>query len=205
MNLAEQVRLLNFGAGRHRGLPRLFLLTDTLRLSDPLGAASRLPTGAAVLLRHYDAPDRPTLARALARLCRARNLALLIAEDTRLAADIGADGVHFRESSHARIAAARARHPGWTITAAAHSFPAMLRAGRHGADAAILSPVFATRSHPGAHPIGPVRFADMVHAARKAVPALAVYALGGITAANVGRLKASGAAGVAAIASLAER
>ncbi|MBE0530944.1 MAG: hypothetical protein IH626_08955, partial [Rhodospirillales bacterium] len=63
-NLAEQRRLLNLhdplpGTGReaaHR-LPLLILVTDEARLPDPAAAIRRLPPGAAVILRHYGAPD----------------------------------------------------------------------------------------------------------------------------------------------------
>jgi thiamine-phosphate pyrophosphorylase len=50
-------------------------------------------------------------------------------------------------------------------------------AARLGADAALLSPVFATRSHPGGATLGPVRFRLL---ARQA--ALPVIALGGMDA-----------------------
>ena len=52
------------------------------------------------------------------------------------------------------------------------------------ADAVLLSPVFATRSHPGAPSLGPLRFLLM---AQKA--ALPVIALGGMTAQRAARLR----------------
>jgi thiamine-phosphate pyrophosphorylase len=63
-------------------------------------------------------------------------------------------------------------------------------------DAAFLSPVFATSSHPGAASLTPVRAAFIAAAAP--VP---VYALGGITARNAGLL-APAFAGLAAITAL---
>ncbi|MBM3519127.1 MAG: thiamine phosphate synthase, partial [Alphaproteobacteria bacterium] len=50
---------------RQSRLPALVLLSDSLRLPDPLPAAACLPRGAAVILRHYDDPKRPALALAL--------------------------------------------------------------------------------------------------------------------------------------------
>ena len=68
----------------------LWLFTDMVRLPDPFAAVSRLPRGAGVVLRDDRDADR------LARLCRARGLALVVAGDARLAARLGA-GLHLRD------------------------------------------------------------------------------------------------------------
>ncbi|MBL26573.1 MAG: hypothetical protein CMM50_03345 [Rhodospirillaceae bacterium] len=88
---------------------------------------------------------------------------------------------------------------GWVTTAAAHGLAALMGAGRLGVDAAFLSPVFATGSHPGASALGPVRLARLV---RKSP--CAVYALGGIDCRTAARLQRSGVCGVAAIGAVAE-
>mgnify|MGYP000439053375 CR=1 FL=1 len=80
------------------------------------------------------------------------------------------------------------------ITGKAHDAAAVVTAFRVGADAALVSPVFETASHPGAIPLGVVRFTALVRDSK--VP---VYALGGISARSVGRLRNSGAVGVAAV------
>ena len=93
MTLTELATRLN---SRHPGggkLPPILLLTDGVRLPDPLPAAATLPRGAGVILRHYDDPDRPALARELASLCRHRGLRLLIAGDGPLAAQAEAAGI----------------------------------------------------------------------------------------------------------------
>jgi thiamine-phosphate pyrophosphorylase len=191
------------GAGRKGAhhLPRLILVTDETRLPDPAAAIRRLPPGAAVILRHYGAPDRPALARRLAALCRRRGVRLLIAGDWRLAAAVGADGVHLPEAMARRGPAAWGwggpRRPGFFITAAAHSPAALWRAARAGADAALLSPVFATASHPGAAGIGVTRFATWCRRAP-----LPVYALGGIDRRTARRLAGAGAAGFAFLGAL---
>ena len=89
------------------------------------------------------------------------------------------------------------RRPGWIVTSAAHSPRAVRSAAALGVDAVLLSPVFATRSHPGAPTIGPMRFARWV--SESPIP---VYALGGIDARSGRRLRGSGAAGFAAIGGL---
>jgi thiamine-phosphate pyrophosphorylase len=199
--LAGVAAQLNRQNGRGPGLPPLLLLTDETRLADPLPAARALPPGSGILLRHYDDTGRRSLAAALARLSRRRRLVLLIAArdrtDVRLARRIGAAGVHVPEALvHCLPAWRRLGGFRW-MTAAAHGAAALHRAARAGADAALLSPVFATASHPGAPFIGPLRFARW---ARQSP--VAVYGLGGITDKTARRLRASCAVGLAAIGGL---
>lgn len=198
--LAESVRLLNLRGTVIGGLPPLILMTDARRLPDPRAAIRRLPRGGAVILRHYESPDRAALARNLAGLCRQRGIRLLIAGDWRLAAAVGAGGVHLPEgmARRGRLAWGGGVKPaGFMVTAAAHSPAALWRAARAGADAALLSPVFATASHPGAAGIGVLRFAGWCRSAP-----LPVYALGGVSPRTARRLTGSGAAGLAAIGAL---
>ena len=174
---------------RRAGLPAPVLVVDRARLADPFGAARRLPAGACVLLRDYDAADRRAFARALATLCRRRRLRFLVAGDRRLAAALGA-GLHMPEAQARR---GGMRGPLWR-TAAAHGRAGLVRAARAGACAALLSPVFPTASHPGARPLGPVRFAALARSAP-----LPVYALGGIDPRRARRLAGTGACGLAGI------
>ena len=192
--LAEAAAGLKRAAGS--ALPALILMTDEARLADPLPAARVLPAGSAILLRHYGAPERAALARRLAAIARRRGLVLLVGEDPALARHVGAHGVHLPERAIRRAGAARWQRD-WLITAAAHSAPALRLAAAAGADAALLSPVFATASHPDMRALGPQRFAALA----KASP-LPVYALGGIDDARVGSLQGSGAIGIAGIGGL---
>lgn len=182
-------------------LPACILIVERARLADPGPAIAKLPRGSVVILRDYGAADRAAYAARLARLCRSRRLRLLVAGDVRLALAVGAHGLHLPEG--AACSGDRRwrlwRKPGWLVTAAAHSPRAVARARRAGADALLLSPVFATVSHPGATPLGSLRFAAWARQER--VP---VYALGGMTAATTRRLAGSGAAGIAAIGGFAQ-
>ena len=200
-SLAELARRLKpAGAARHRPpLPPLILMTDAVRLPDPEPALARLPRGSAVILRHRDAAERERLARRLAPHCRRLGLSLIVAGDARLAAAVRADGLHLPEAMlrHGRRGWRLLRRPGWLVTAAAHSPAAIRAAARAGADAVLLSPVFATASHPGAAALGPLRFANLVRHSP-----LPVYALGGVSVATAPRLAGSGAAGLAAIGGL---
>ena len=192
--LAEAAARLKRAAGS--SLPALILMTDAVRLADPVPAACALPAGSAVILRHYSVAGRAALARRLAAIARSRGLLLLVGEDPALARRVGAAGVHLPERALHRTGAVRWQGD-WLVTAAAHSQAALRSAAACGADAVLLAPVFATTSHPGARILGPRRFAALVRASQ--VP---VYALGGIDPANVRHLGGSGAIGIAGIGGL---
>ncbi len=176
------------------------MLTDSVRLPDPEGAIAGLPRGSGIILRDYAHPDRRALAETLRSASRNLGLRLLIAGDARLAMAIRADGLHLPEGLVKQGPGAwRAwRRPGWLVTAAAHSPAALRRAAKAGVDAALLSPVFPTASHPDAQGLGPVRFARWC--GEGPIP---VYALGGIDAASARRLIGSRSVGLAGIGALA--
>ncbi len=177
MFLARQQQRLN------PDLPLVLFTDDSGR--DWLAAARRLPCGSIVVLR---GKQRATL---LDRL-RPLPLRLLVAEDAVLAGE--ADGLHLPEQRAREAAHWRCRRPDWIITASAHSLRALMQL-RH-VDAAFLSPVFATTSHPGATVLTPVRAAFI--AAHALVP---VYALGGVDARKA-PLLAPAFSGIAAITAL---
>ncbi len=85
------------------------------------------------------------------------------------------------------------RHRG-CITAPVHSIRERIAAERAGARLVFVSPVFATRSHPGARPLGRVRFAMIARGSR--VP---VIALGGMSKKQAQGLSSFGIYGWAAI------
>jgi len=179
----------------------LVAVTDETRGGDPLILAARLPKGSMLIFRHYDAPNRAALAMKLAVLCRNKRLTLMVAGDLDLALRVRAglhlpDGVAARPSPRLRLWKRR----GGRLTAAAHDRRGLSRAAGLGADAALLSPVFATHSHPGAKPLGLLTFRRLVKDA-----GLPVVALGGIDAASVRQLGGIGIAGVAAIGALGQQ
>lgn len=179
-------------------MPGRWLVTDARRLADPLPAIRRLTRGDGVLFRHYELPPakRLALARQVAGLCRRLGLVLVVAGDVRLARAVAADGLHLPQGLIGL--AAMARRAGLRlVTVAAHDPGAIAQAARGGADAVLVSPVFATASHPGAAPLGVLRFAALVSDARR--QGLSVYALGGITPASFARLRHVPLAGYAAI------
>jgi thiamine-phosphate pyrophosphorylase len=157
----------------------------------------RLPRGAGVVYRAFGDPLAVAKGRRLALSARRRGLMLLVGADAGLAAAIGADGVHLPERAAAKAGAIRRARPSWIVTCAAHSRHAIVRARRSGADAVVVSPVFASASPSAGRPLGPLRLAQIVTGA-----GLPVYALGGVSAATARRLIRSGAAGMAAVEAL---
>jgi thiamine-phosphate pyrophosphorylase len=172
----------------HLNASFLVLVTDDQRLADPVAAARRLPKGSVVIVRARDGGRRHALAEALR--AQTSGLILLAADDPVLADRL--HGLHLPEKRAREAAHWRALRPHWLITVAAHSGQG-LRVIH--ADAALLSPVFATKSHPGAHPLTAPRARFLARHAR-----LPVLALGGVTAQNARLLK--GFAGFAAIGAL---
>ena len=177
-------------------IPPLWLITDDRR-GDAEVAMPRLPKGAGVIFRHYAAADREELARRLRAIARRHGLIFLVAGDPRLAARVAADGFHAPEGLAHQIATARRLMPGALVTQAVHGAAGLHAAQHFGADAVLLSPVFATASHPGAPSLGPMRFAAL--ATRSKIP---VIALGGMNGPAFRRLNGSGAIGFAAIEGL---
>lgn len=192
--LARAAASLNASAPH---LPALILMTDERRLADPLAAARALPEGSAIVVRHTGDDARAQLVTALKPVARERGLRLLVADDPTLADRVRADGLHLSEAYAHEAAHWRALHPSWLITAAAHSASAVARAASSRADAALLSPVFATDSHPDRPALGVEQFLAIARDA-----AIPVYALGGVNADNVDSLIGPNVAGVAAIAAL---
>lgn len=172
--------------------PRLWLVTDE-RMGDALWTAlGRLPRGGGVVFRHHATPPaaRRALFRRVRAIARARRLTLVLAGPPRDAIGWRADGAH-GPSPHRRAARPLVR------TAPAHDRAALTAAKRAEADIAFLSPVFPTRSHPGAATLGPVRFGLAAREAGRRAPPL--VALGGMDARRFRRLAPLGAGGWAAI------
>lgn len=200
MNLAEWSLKLKRGPHAHAGgraLPPLLFLTDRHRLPHPERVIACLPRGSGVILRDYKVKKRAALAAKLAYLCRRRHLCFLVGGDAALARKVRADGLHLRERQLKRPA--RRHNPAWIITAAAHSPRAIRRARASGADAALVSPVFATGSHPKKKPLGARRLAQWTRQSP-----LPLYALGGVTLRNARALNDIGIIGVAAISGFAQ-
>jgi len=183
-----------------RVFPVVWLMTDEKRLPQPEATVSTMPRGTGVILRHSDPRKRAALAERLAPICRRRGVKLVVAGDWRLAAKVGAAGVHLGEAAArqglapgGRLLRRHGKRP-HILTVAAHGPRGLARAVDLGATAAFLAPVFQTASHPNRTPIGVVRTTALIRAAR-----IPVLVLGGINATSLRLLKSSGYAGIAGI------
>lgn len=155
---------------RHSPLPALWLISDARNDAVLEAALKRLPRGSGLVFRHYHLlpAERRDRFRALLRIARQRGHCAVLAGTPRAARGWGADGAYGSPE-------ALARGPAGLRLVTVHSLRELARARR--ADAVLISPVFPTRSHPGASALGPVRF--RLIAARSPVSAVA---LGGMTA-----------------------
>jgi thiamine-phosphate pyrophosphorylase len=179
------------------GLFDLLLITDEAPdLPDRVARALQpAPRGrVAVQLRHKSLPAEPLLelAHHLRTITRERGALLLVNDRIDLAQAVEADGVHLPERGFPVEVARHLLGEHCLIGRSCHDAAGLARAARDRADYATLAPVHAV---PGkGPPLGIDGFARLCRAA-----SLPVYALGGITAAHVSALRASGARGVAVI------
>ena len=157
---------------RAKTLPALWLISDARNDAGLERALARLPRGSGFIYRHYHLPEAQRLARfrALRRAARARGHVVILADSALTAREWGADGIYGSPRS------LYPRRRGLIHLATAHDMAELGLAARLGADAALLSPVFPTRSHPGGGTLGPVRFRLLARQTR-----LPVIALGGMT------------------------
>jgi thiamine-phosphate pyrophosphorylase len=161
-------------------LPNLWIVSD-LRNDAVLEAAlERMPRGSGLMFRYYHLAPHARRARfaALRKAARRRGHRVALAGTARQARAWRADAAY---GPPARLAGG----PALLRLVTAHSLGEIAAARRARADAVLLSPVFATRSHPGARVLGTLRF--RLIAARAGVP---VIALGGLDSQRARRLGA---------------
>jgi thiamine-phosphate pyrophosphorylase len=156
-------------------LPELWLLSDQRNDAELESALARLPRGSGFVFRHYHLGESERQARfgelaALAR--RFDHCVILSGCEWDQAREWGSDGLY------AALSAISGKPPpGLLRLATAHDAVEIAMANRSGADSIFLSPVFPTRSHPGAKALGRDEFHRL--AATSKVP---VIALGGMNA-----------------------
>lgn len=168
----------------------LAFMTDAMRVSHPELVARTLPRGAALIFRDYAAQHREALARRLQAICRTRGVLFFVGGDIALANKVGADGLHLPSWRLEENVAAN----GMMVSAACHNAEELKRAHVLGADVALLSPVFTTKSHAGEPPMGAARFCTLA-----ATASLPVLALGGVDENNAPALRGENICGIAAI------
>ena len=151
-------------------LPLLWLLSDQRNDAGLEHALAALPRGSGFVFRHYHLTDAARRDRydALAGLARQCGHTVVLAGDAEQAAAWGSDGVY----GPTPMIAAR---PGVRL-GTVHNGDELQAANAARLDGVFLSPVFATRSHPGAEPLGVQGFSVLAQQAL-----MPVIALGGMT------------------------
>jgi 8-oxo-dGTP diphosphatase len=170
-----------------------------ISMADEMGEAAFLARAATALdrglklvqLREKGWPEerQRTLAAALVALARPHGAKVLLNGDPDLAKKWGCDGVHL---TSAALAAATARPDALICAASCHTRDDLERAGALGLDFAVLGPVLATPTHPGARLLGWEGFGAL--AGESPLP---VFALGGLDEGDVSIAITHGAHGVA--------
>jgi thiamine-phosphate pyrophosphorylase len=179
-------------------LPKLVVITDwslgEARLFQQLEAALGASTTVAVQHRNPGATTRLYFEQGqrLKALCDRRAAELFVSARVDVARALGAH-LHLPAWALGVADVRRALPPGRWLSVAVHNEAEA--AGAQGADLALVSPVFETRSKPGASPLGSAGFTRLARALD--CPA---YALGGLTPDGLAGLPdAAGAAVITAV------
>lgn len=186
----------------------LDLLGEEALFARVAAAGAMTATGAgrfAVQLRDPQLSGRALLgwAERLRERTARQQVALVVNDRLDVALAVGADGVHLGRHSVSPATARRALGPGCWLSRSAHDLDELVAAAHDGADAVLLSPVFAS---PGKGvPLGIeslVRARAILDELEPALPRgrrPALLALGGVDLDGGRRCLAAGADGVAAI------
>jgi 8-oxo-dGTP diphosphatase len=139
------------------------------------------------------------LARAAKSIVRSRGATLLLNGNIDIARELDLDGVHLSAHDLMQLRARPLGRERW-VAASCHDERELEHAAAIGVDFAVLGPVLPTGSHSGAHSLGWQRFAHLC--ARAPFP---VYALGGLSRADLPTAIADGAQGIAGISAFFPR
>jgi len=142
-----------------------------------------------------DAQRWQALVAAAVDACRAADAEVLVNGDVALA-QAHRIGVHLR-AAQLRTFDARPLEVGCPVGASCHDADELRHAERLGCDFAVLGPVATTASHPDAQSLGWDGFAAL-----REITALPLYAIGGMTPADIAHARLHGAQGIAAIRAL---
>ena len=152
----------------------------------------RLQQGVKLIQVREKAMDEATLrafAAEVVRRAHAHGARVVINGDAALAREVGADGVQLNS---AQLMALTARPEVELVSASCHDRRELDRAAELDLDFALLSPVLPTQSHPGAPALGWESFARLVKDL-----SMPVYALGGVSRADLDQAWRHGAHGIA--------
>jgi len=139
--------------------------------------------------KHLSRDELRELAQRVTALAHAHGAKVLLNGDVALTQEVGADGVQLTAT---QLAGLHERPAVDWCAASCHNAEELRRAEALGCDFALLSPVLPTLSHPGAPHLGWVNFAAIAEGST-----IPVYALGGLTHADMQTAWRHGAHGIA--------
>lgn len=175
-------------------LPIVIYLTDNNKSKNPVSIVSKLPKKSLIIIRDYSIKNRESHIKRIFKIAKSYNHYVLVAKDPILAKKTKADGIHLPEHCISKTRKYRKLFPSWIITNACHSTKSAINAYKSNADAILLSPIFATSSHPKKNAIN----IDIIKFISNKIN-IPIYALGGINNKTITNLKRSKIKGVAAI------
>jgi len=189
---------------------RLYLVTSPSRQLEPVVAAA---LEAGLRLVQYRAKEgscmangvpitdavRLEQARALRQLCARHGALFLVNDRIDLALAVDADGVHLGQGDLPPAIARRLLGPDRLIGRSTHALSQLQQAIADGCDYVGVGPVNATPTKPGRDPVGLAYVEQAV--AHSSIP---FFAIGGIEAANLAAVQATGAERVAVVRAITE-
>ena len=179
-------------------LPKVILIFNDNFFDKKKFMNLKIPKKSALLLRSYNSKDRNKIAKQLLKFCKMKKIKLLIGSDIKLAKNINADGVHFpeymiKENKVNWVVFKKLKlEKEWIVTMAAHNLKALKNGENYSIDAALLSPIFPSKSHPKKKSLGINKFSKIIKKTN-----MPIYALGGINVKNVKSLFAINITGYA--------
>jgi len=138
-------------------------------------------------------------ARALRQLCARHGALFLVNDRIDLALAVDADGVHLGQGDLPPAIARRLLGPDRLIGRSTHALSQLQQAIADGCDYVGVGPVNATPTKPGRDPVGLAYVEQAV--AHSSIP---FFAIGGIEAANLAAVQATGAERVAVVRAITE-
>ena len=183
-------------------LPDLYLITpepDDEEAAFLASLAASLQRGIRLVqlrAKNLDTDAYLALAKKVLALCRGHEARLILNTSPELVLEIGADGVQL-SSERLHKLTQRPLGSDLLVSASCHNLEEIQRAVAVSVDFAVLSPVEATATHPGASPLGWEAFQRLTDQAT-----FPVYALGGMSADRREQAFVHGAQGIAAVRSL---
>ena len=197
-------RLLNFSNKlqlRKNGkkLPNIIIIFNDKKFEEKKFQLLQIPKGTAIIFRSYNIKDRKKTAKELLKFCKIKGLKLLISSDVKMAREINADGIHLPEYmiydqskiNWKNFKTWKLKFK-WIVTAAAHDKKSLYKAFINNVDAALLSPIFSTKSHINKKKLGVTKLIKWVHEMK-----IPIYALGGVNLSTIQYLKKTGVVGFA--------